>query len=507
MGNATCNLEGKKENEVRFAQKFERHMLIKTNKLLVAATLLTFLTSTTAFSRLGESPQETQARYGPGKEYGSRSQTTFSIRYSAKGFEIDVHFLDGKSAAEQFKKHSGGRWSDKEITDFLGGSFSLDGEWTYSPRERLWYRGNKMTVAYREPGHDDWFWLVDRERWHGKGPSIPMENLPVEAAPAPIAPEIQQAASELIKTYHNSLVFANGKEGAGSGFIAASGDENFLFTNAHVEAGISGVTFKTMDGTDVPGGAGAVAVGEDVFCIAVPKGGKPFEIMQGVDANAGIGDPVVVIGNAEGGGVVNTIFGKIVGIGPNLVEIDAPFVPGNSGSPIIHLKTGKVIGIATYAVIRKYDVTTNEKMRTPEIRRYGYRLDTVSKWQAVNPQTFGTQASAMREIETLTDDLYDFFRDLSEHKGKVTAGRHTNPVIKTRIDEWLADTNRRQSANDAQWASTNFLSFLKVACLADVTAAQRQMTYDYFQRELADQKGYRDEMSKAFEEIIKGIGN
>ncbi len=33
-----------------------------------------------------------------------------------------------------------------------------------------------------------------------------------------------------------------------------------------------------------------------------------------------------------------------------LVEVDAKFVEGNSGSPIIHVKTGKVIGIATFAL-------------------------------------------------------------------------------------------------------------------------------------------------------------
>ena len=73
--------------------------------------------------------------------------------------------------------------------------------------------------------------------------------------------------------------------------------------------------------------------------------------MDHVDENASIDDDVVVLGNAEGGGVINTIKGKIVGVGPNLVEVDAAFVPGNSGSPIIHLKTGKVIGVATYLII------------------------------------------------------------------------------------------------------------------------------------------------------------
>jgi len=33
------------------------------------------------------------------------------------------------------------------------------------------------------------------------------------------------------------------------------------------------------------------------------------------------------------------------------------------------------------------------------------------------------------------------------------------------------------------------------------------MTYDYFQRELKDEQDDRDRMSKAFQEIIKSIGN
>ena len=63
------------------------------------------------------------------------------------------------------------------------------------------------------------------------------------------------------------------------------------------------------------------------------------------------------------------------------------------------------------------------------------------------------------------------------------------------------------SQSDNQWADANFISFLKVACQTDVTAARSQLTYDYFQRELADQQQDRDQMAKAFENIIKGMGN
>jgi len=321
-----------------------------------------------------------------------------------------------------------------------------------------------------------------------------------------VTPDIQESASQVVQTYHNSLVFVNGDKGAGSGFIAAIAGANYLITNAHVTAEIPNAQFKTLDGGVVQGGTPSVAIGEDIFCMAMPAGGKPFEIMKDVDTNAAIGDAVVVLGNADGGGVVNTIIGRIVGIGPNLVEIDAPFVPGNSGSPIVHLKSGKVIGVATYVLTNQYDLTTDRQLKEPVVRRFGYRLDSAKGWQAVKWPAFNAQAAHMDSIKTLTDDLADFFRDLAENKGVVTPGRHTNPVIATRIDDWVAARSHNPSPEDIAEADADFLSFLKIACQTDITAAQPQITYDYFRRELADQKQERDAMAKGFKQIIQAVG-
>jgi hypothetical protein len=320
-------------------------------------------------------------------------------------------------------------------------------------------------------------------------------------ATPPVTSELQQSASEMVRINHNNLVFVTGKDGAGSGFIANMGGTNYLVTNAHVTALINGASFKALDGTVVQGGAATIAVGEDVFRMAMPAGGKPLEIMQGVDENAAIGDAVVVLGNAEGQNVINTIIGKITGIGPDRVEVDAPFVHGNSGSPIIHIKSGKVIGIATFAFIKKYDTTTSERLRAPAVRRFGYRLDSVKNWQPVSWPLFYTQAGEMKNIDALTRDLMALFLDLHLNKGNVTKGQHTNPAIKTRLDRWLDERSR--STSGTKLPDQNFLSFLKSVCKSDVTAASKHMTYDFFQRDLASQQQYRDELAKAFDEMIK----
>ena len=342
-----------------------------------------------------------------------------------------------------------------------------------------------------------------------KAPARPApESLPGSVpspTPVQVSAESQQAASEIVKVNHNNLVFVTGKEGAGSGFIADIDGTTYLVTNAHVAAGISDADFKTLDGTVVHGGEAVVAVGHDIFRMLLPAGGKPFEAMKRVDENAGIGDEIVVLGNAEGSGVINTIMGRIVGIGPNLVEIDAQFVPGNSGSPIVHLKSGKVIGVATYTVVRKYDATTKVRMKEPIVRRFGYRIDSVKTWQPVTMQTFHAQAAIMEKIHELTEALDNFFRDLYENRSHITIAKHTNPVIKARISQWQEVKSHKLSAMDRETADANLLSFLKVACQTDLAGAQRSLTYDYFQRRLSDEQETRNEMAKAFTDIIKNI--
>ena len=309
------------------------------------------------------------------------------------------------------------------------------------------------------------------------------------------------SASDFVKLHRNNLVFVSGADGAGSGFVASLGGANFLFTNAHVAAGIKSAGFKTLDGTKVQVGVPSIAVGHDIFRLQLGPGGTPFEVMLKVDENAGIDDEVVVLGNAEGGGVINTIKGKIVGLGPQLVEVDAPFQPGNSGSPIIHLKTGKVIGVATYLTIKKYDAATKEILKAPVVRRFGYRLDSVKTWQPVNWPTFYAQAAELQTIETLTGDLDNFLVDIGKNN-RVTPGVHSNPAIKTRIDQWLTDKKKRLNPKDAASVNQNFISFLKVASRADVTAARQRMTYEYFMRGLTGVEQDRSAIIEIFDKII-----
>ena len=159
-------------------------------------------------------------------------------------------------------------------------------------------------------------------------------------------------------------------EKAGSGFIVRDGGRPYLFTNAHVVQR-GAVIAHRLDGTRLMLGPRDEAVGRDMVRFALDESMPAFDLAAGVPD---IGDPVVVLGNSDGRGVVTEIRGKVIGVGPREIEVDAAFVIGNSGSPVLD-RHGRVIGIATYLRdCRNAEDWSKTNTRFNGIRRFALRL-------------------------------------------------------------------------------------------------------------------------------------
>jgi hypothetical protein len=152
--------------------------------------------------------------------------------------------------------------------------------------------------------------------------------------------------------------------------------------------------------------------------------------------------------------------------------------------------------------VKKYDAATRRALGEPRVRRFGFRLDSVKTWQPVVPAIFFAQAAELERIEKLTEDLGAFLMDLARNE-QVTPSRHTNPAIKTQIEWWTASNKRRLSPRDAATADQNFFAGLKNASTADLVAARSRLTYDYFQRALAEQQQERREITEVFDQILQ----
>jgi hypothetical protein len=307
---------------------------------------------------------------------------------------------------------------------------------------------------------------------------------------------------ELVKQNSGNLVLIESKTGSGSGFIAEVDGAKVLFTNLHVLSLAEGAAFTPINRSPIVLGGGAAAVDHDVAKIAVASASKGLTCMKEVDKNATIGDEVVVLGNAEGQHVINPIRGKLIGIGPNLVEVDAPFLPGNSGSPIIHVRTGQVIGIATYAIVRRFSPLLASSDWN-KVRRFGYRLDSIQRWQPVQPVEFFAESAQNTRVKQLTEDLVSLWKELAEQR-KITPGLHQNPVLQQPIADFLKVMHTPgHSQNLVQAAQKDFLWSLHSLSQGDITTAKSKTLYDYFQRSLAEEGAAREEIYEALEKAVK----
>lgn len=211
--------------------------------------------------------------------------------------------------------------------------------------------------------------------------------------------------SSAICSPHSSVVLITGDAGKGTGFIAKHGAETYFYSNAHVVSGNSTLDFRTLSNVRIPVGELQVSRTVDLIRATVVPSDSNLSVMENVDSSIAIGDEVIVFGNSDGLGTVTELRGKITGMGPTQIEVDAEFVHGNSGSPIIHAPTGKVIGVATYAIVPNL-TAVNEGTEMANIRRFGVRIDTAMEWDEPTWSRFVKEAQKLKQIESRTYLLF-----------------------------------------------------------------------------------------------------
>ena len=326
-------------------------------------------------------------------------------------------------------------------------------------------------------------------------------------APAPVsAPAPAPAAAFSTDKSMRFLAIIKGDYSSGSGFIAKFKTGTCLITNAHVLSGNTTFTAQLADGSSIDLEGLRCAQGRDIVSVDNSKLTDGFEVMDDVTTGAAIGDDVVILGNSMGGGVITQIPGKITGIGPDLVEVDAKFVSGNSGSPVVHVKTGKVIGIATYSMIQKIsgDFGKDSSFANTE-RRFAYRIDNIPGWQATGWPTFEQEGQIVHGIQERTTALLDLAKDLNK-TGEVHYAMFmdsTNPLHSIVGD--FKDDMERYSSTDTHYneSKEQFMSNVTDFCTQDIEQIRPDQFSPYHAKTLADQIEERQEMAQFFKDYRK----
>ncbi len=316
------------------------------------------------------------------------------------------------------------------------------------------------------------------------------------------------SSEEMANLHRESLAIIEGNHGAGSAFLCNWGEHSYIVSNIHVVAGDRTGKAVTLYGAPLPTEEAWAAVGHDIMRFkARPSDKISLDVIEDFDTQVSIGDDIVVLGNPEGAGVVQPMFGRIVGIGPDRVEVDAEFVPGNSGSPIVHLPTGKVIAIATYIRVRDrtfIEQRTTDRPATKEFRRFGFRLDSVEDWQPVNWPVFFAQAAKISAAEKLSMDIINLLRDMGDGDG-LNVYSHRNPAIQNHVRSYVEriNENPRMSRSDRHRLAVRFISNLKTATTRDLPELKRQQLYDYFANILKQEEELREMLEEDFDQWLR----
>ena len=260
------------------------------------------------------------------------------------------------------------------------------------------------------------------------------------------------------------------------------------------------VRITRLDNTVVPGDSINLAVGHDLACMKTPSVPNPHVATENAEADARIGDEVVVLGNSEGSRVIQPLAGKIVGIGPDRIEVSAEFVPGNSGSPIIHVKSGRVIAVATYLTKRRFTEWTEETKS--KVRRFGYRIDSVKKWQPIVWNVFQAENAAIEKVRERTHEFEQLFRAIEEGKS-VNADAFSTAISRPVRDFVTAVGRGNVSEPDRKYAFRSLLTSLRSVSRSDILQTRERLRYDYFQRAVSEEAETREQIYKIFDNSVK----
>lgn len=294
-----------------------------------------------------------------------------------------------------------------------------------------------------------------------------------------------------------ALVVVEGSNSSGSGFMATIKGRTFFVTNIHVLGDARGAEVRTIDGASLKlGSVGFVSKDRDIAIVPVDWDGPVFKLSPSLSFDkVVIGQGVTVLGNSSGANVATRLNGEIKGIGPDELEVSAKFVPGNSGSPIVHDALGTVIAIASHLKDYTTDSKWSEDSEFNDIRRFGYRLDGDFEWEQVSLENLYLQGETFRRLENRTEAMWNISYMLS-FESKLLTSYRDHESIGYLYEDISSDFNwARGTASDYNTRILRrFIHGMMNEVQTDLADADKSLTLHYYRTRYTEIKSYREKI-------------
>jgi hypothetical protein len=196
---------------------------------------------------------------------------------------------------------------------------------------------------------------------------------------------------------------------------------------------------------------------------------------------------------------VGRLKGEIHGIGPDEVVVSAKFVPGNSGSPIVHDGLGRVIAIASHLKDFSAKTKWSKDWVQADVRRFGYRLDGEIEWAQVALSDLYRQAEVYNHYEDRSRAMSQIGHKLQHEDQLMTSFRSHDSLgylfeYFDRDFQWHRGTNSSHNQRLLKRFVTSMLSELQT----DRVGTGEALEIDFYQRRFLMAEDLRDQAANDF---------
>ncbi|MBN1670304.1 MAG: trypsin-like peptidase domain-containing protein [Kiritimatiellae bacterium] len=217
----------------------------------------------------------------------------------------------------------------------------------------------------------------------------------------------------------DSLIVVETDVGRGTGFLCRIGEDRYIITNTHVIEAAKSINLSTTQGRKFRPDKIELADNQDLARLHIPD--EDVETLKMAGEDPAIGARVYVYGDSGGMQSITKLSGDVKGLGPDVVEISAEFVQGNSGGPILDYKSD-VLGVATFIVKPAKGEWHTKDTPFDKPRRFGVRLTGRIKWIEVPYPRFFAEASALRDVDSFMQDMHHVSKLLGLHPVQTREG-------------------------------------------------------------------------------------
>jgi serine protease Do len=300
-----------------------------------------------------------------------------------------------------------------------------------------------------------------------------------------------------------SIAVIEGDRSNGTGFFCRAEGQVYLYTAAHVISGNARLQVKLRDGTLVTK-FGMLEAAERADLVRLPVEEEVAAALEIAPESglAKIGEQVLASGNAAGMGTVGFEKGKILGVGPESIEIDAEVIQGNSGGPILHAASGRAMGVVTHLTAARDDRWAKDT-RFSEVRRFGCRLDREWEWKKLPIEAFLKEGKAVLALQDQSELMMAALQP-AQWKTEVFRRLSSNPLARdiAALDSWIEE----QRQGGQKFSETDRKKRLRGVLESARHRSRSQMAgfsseaFTWFHRDAADKEvRNRTEIDKVYE--------